>query len=74
MLITNWIAFSVQVLLGHPLVNPQQDLFTPRGLSWVSIIGIILFVGVAVPFAEELFSVECSIASCVSGGESGLVR
>lgn len=53
--VTGLVASSIQALLGHPNVNPQQDLFTPSGLSWVSIIGNILFTGIAVPFAEELF-------------------
>jgi uncharacterized protein len=49
------VRYSMQALLGQLDVNPQQDLFTPSGLSWVSIIGTILGGGVAVPFAEELF-------------------
>jgi membrane protease YdiL (CAAX protease family) len=53
--VTGLVGYDIRVLLGHPNLNPQQDLFTPSGLSWVSIIGTILFGGVAVPFAEELF-------------------
>jgi uncharacterized protein len=53
--VTGLVGYSLQALLGHPHVNPQQDLFTPSGLSWVSILGTILFGGIAVPFAEELF-------------------
>jgi membrane protease YdiL (CAAX protease family) len=52
--VTGWVGYSLQALLGHPNVNPQQDLFSPSGLSWVSILGTILFGGIAVPFAEEL--------------------
>ncbi len=53
--VTGLVCSVIQALLGQPNVNPQQDLFAPNGLSWVSIIGTILFGGVAVPFAEELF-------------------
>ena len=53
--VTGLVAYSLRALLGHPNVNPQQDLFTPSGLSWVSILGTILFGGIVVPFAEELF-------------------
>jgi uncharacterized protein len=53
--VTGLVGSGIQALLGQPNVNPQQDLFAPNGLSWVSIIGTILFGGVAVPFAEELF-------------------
>src|SRR6266852_2134807 len=54
-LVMGLVANGMQVLLRQPGVNPQQNLFLPNGLSWVSIIGTILFGGVAVPFAEELF-------------------
>ena len=53
--IGGWVVYGMQALLGQPNVNPQQDLLTPSGLSWVSIIGTILFAGVVIPFAEELF-------------------
>jgi len=45
----------IQLWLGLANVNAQHDLLFPSGPSWVSIVGSILGIGIAVPFAEELF-------------------
>ncbi|MCI0519622.1 MAG: CPBP family intramembrane metalloprotease [Chloroflexi bacterium] len=49
------IVIVIQMLLGQPLVNPQLEFLAPQDFSWVGAAGMLLFAGLAVPFAEELF-------------------
>ncbi len=35
-------------------VNPQFSLVAPAGFSWFGLIGMLLVVGLFIPFAEEL--------------------
>jgi membrane protease YdiL (CAAX protease family) len=49
------ITLLVLLAFDLPLQNPQLDFILPEGFSWGGALGMILLVGVAVPFAEELF-------------------
>lgn len=49
------IAILVQQLLGLPAENPQLPFLAPGGYSTFGAIGMFIFGGVIVPFAEELF-------------------
>jgi uncharacterized protein len=49
------IAILVQQLLGLPADNPQLPFLAPGGYTTFGAIGMFLFGGVIVPFAEELF-------------------
>jgi membrane protease YdiL (CAAX protease family) len=53
--LTGIIATLVQRLLGLPLENPQLQFIAPGGLNWVGAVGMFVVIGLAVPFAEELF-------------------
>jgi hypothetical protein len=49
------IAILVQQLLGLPVENPQLPFLAPGGYTTFGAIGMFVFGGVIVPFAEELF-------------------
>jgi len=49
------IAILVQQLLGLPPDNPQLPFLAPGGYSTFGAVGMFLFGGIIVPFAEELF-------------------
>jgi membrane protease YdiL (CAAX protease family) len=49
------IALVIRWLLGRPLENPQLNALVPETFTWPGAIAMILLVGLAVPFAEELF-------------------
>lgn len=49
------IAILVQKLLGLPEENPQLPFLAPGGYTTFGAIGMFVFGGVIVPFAEELF-------------------
>ncbi len=49
------IAILVQQLLGLPANNPQLPFLAPGGYTTFGAIGMFLFGGIIVPFAEELF-------------------
>jgi hypothetical protein len=49
------IAILVQQLLGLPPGNPQLPFLAPGGYTTFGAIGMFVFGGVVVPFAEELF-------------------
>jgi len=49
------IALAIRWLLGRPLENPQLSALVPETFTWPGAIAMILLVGLAVPFAEELF-------------------
>jgi uncharacterized protein len=51
----SFVSYAFQQLLGISLTNPQLPFLVPEGLSWLGIAALLLLVGVAVPFAEELF-------------------
>lgn len=38
-----------------PEVNPQLQFIVPVGLSWTSLVLMVVLLGIAIPFAEELF-------------------
>ncbi len=49
------IATGVRALLGEPLESPQMDFLAPNNLTLAGAVGMLVFAGVIVPFAEELF-------------------
>jgi membrane protease YdiL (CAAX protease family) len=49
------IALGIRWVLGRPLENPQLNALIPDTFTWPGAIAMILLVGLAVPFAEELF-------------------
>jgi membrane protease YdiL (CAAX protease family) len=49
------IAAMVQMLLGQPLTNSQNEFLAPAGFSWFGLISMLLLGGLVAPFAEELF-------------------
>lgn len=49
------IALGIRWALGRPLENPQLNALIPDTFTWPGAIAMILLVGLAVPFAEELF-------------------
>jgi uncharacterized protein len=51
----SFVTYTLQQLLGLSLTNTQLLFLVPEGLSWLGIGAMLLLVGVAVPFAEELF-------------------
>jgi hypothetical protein len=53
--ITGLITLLVLETLDLPFENPQLEFFLPEGISFPGALGIMLFGGIAVPFAEELF-------------------
>ena len=52
--ISGLIALLVQQLLGLPAENPQLPFLAPGGYSTFGAIGMFIFGGLIVPFAEEL--------------------
>jgi membrane protease YdiL (CAAX protease family) len=48
------IALAIQWALGIPLQNPQIPFLAPDNFSLIGAAAMILFAGLAVPFAEEL--------------------
>ncbi len=49
------IALGVRALLGEPLENPQMVFLAPKDLTLLGAVGMLVFAGIVVPFAEELF-------------------
>ena len=49
------IAILVQELLGLPPGNPQLPFLAPGGYTTFGAVGMFVFGGIIVPFAEELF-------------------
>jgi membrane protease YdiL (CAAX protease family) len=54
MFLTSALAGLVQRLMGRT-TDPQAQALAPIGFSWVAAAGMFLLVGLAVPFAEEVF-------------------
>ena len=52
--IASLINLAFQTLLGGPFENPQLQALAPEGFSWTSLIGMLLLVGLLVPFIEEI--------------------
>lgn len=48
------IALLIMLALGQPIENPQLGFLIPEGFSWIGAVGMVVFGGLAVPFAEEL--------------------
>lgn len=53
--ITGLITLLVLQVFNLPFENPQLDFFLPQGISFPAILMVIVFGGITVPFAEELF-------------------
>jgi len=53
--VSGLIAVLVQQLLGLPAENPQLPFLAPGGYTTFGAVGMFIFGGVIVPFAEELF-------------------
>lgn len=53
--ISGLITLLVLEAFDLPFENPQLEFFLPEGISFLGALGVILFGGIAVPFAEELF-------------------
>jgi membrane protease YdiL (CAAX protease family) len=53
--ITGLITLLVLQVFDLPFENPQLDFFLPQGISLPAIVWVIIFGGITVPFAEELF-------------------
>lgn len=49
------ITLLLLLALGLPMENPQLEFILPEGFSWGGALGMILLVGILIPFAEELF-------------------
>ena len=49
------VATWIQIALGQPVGNPQLAFLVPDKVNWVGILGMILFGGVVVPIAEEIY-------------------
>jgi membrane protease YdiL (CAAX protease family) len=52
--VVSLVNLAFQSLLGGPIENPQLQALAPEGFSWSSLIGMLLLVGVVVPFVEEI--------------------
>lgn len=52
--IASLINLAFQELLDAPFENPQLEALAPEGFSWASLAGMLLLVGVLVPFIEEI--------------------
>lgn len=52
--LTSAVAGLVQRLMGRT-IDPQTEALAPIGFSWTAGLGMFLLVGLAVPFAEEVF-------------------
>lgn len=52
--LTSAVAGLVQRLMGRT-GDPQAEALAPLGFSWAAALGMLLLVGLAVPFAEEVF-------------------
>jgi membrane protease YdiL (CAAX protease family) len=48
------INLIVQQFLSEATVNPQFQVIAPAGFSWSALLGMLLVVGLFIPFAEEL--------------------
>lgn len=48
-------AILIQLILKHPLENPQLPFLAPNGFSWFGAISMFFIAGILIPFAEELF-------------------
>ncbi len=52
--LSSLIATAVQTLLGLPMQNPQEAFLLPQGLTLPEALVMIVLVGAAGPFAEEI--------------------
>jgi membrane protease YdiL (CAAX protease family) len=48
------INLLIQRLMGEVPVNPQFGVVAPVGFSWFALLGMLVMVGLFIPFAEEL--------------------
>ena len=53
--ISGLITVLVMMALGLPLENPQLEFIIPQDITWLGGLGLLLFGGIAVPIAEEVF-------------------
>jgi hypothetical protein len=53
--ISGLITVLVMLALGLPLENPQLEFIIPQDITWLGGLGLLLFGGIAVPIAEEVF-------------------
>jgi membrane protease YdiL (CAAX protease family) len=52
--LTLGVNLLVQRLLDGPTTNPQFNVVAPVGFSWFALFGMLLAVGIVVPFVEEV--------------------